>query len=128
MQSELFVEFLSTAADDGKQYEVRPGDLGENVTTAGIDLLDLGRGTRLMFVEGDGDGPVVVVTGLRNPCPQIDGFREGLKEKCLVRDAERRIVRRKAGIMGVVAVGGVVRPGMRIVVEGLDEYLPLECV
>lgn len=151
IQSELFAEFLSlagvatggggggdntdtttTATTSMKQYDVRPGDLGENITTAGIDLLALGRGTRLVFVDDDDgeehDGALVIVKGLRNPCWQIDKFRKGLQDRCVVRDEERRIVGRKAGVMGVVAVGGVVRAGMRIVVEAPDEHLPLECV
>ncbi|AEO67649.1 8a8b1b14-a14e-4b28-b6f3-20a2e868261a [Thermothielavioides terrestris] len=133
---------------------VAPGQLGENVTTAGVDLLALGRGTRLHFLpaagadadagEGEGgeaqaqaeghaaglDDPhaVVVVQGLRNPCPQIDKFREGLKERFIVRDAERRIVGRKAGVMGTVEVGGEVSVGMRIVVEKPATFEPLECV
>ncbi|KAI9789109.1 MAG: hypothetical protein M1816_006359 [Peltula sp. TS41687] len=139
IQSELFAGFRGDGHDlhggaGGKNtdtYEVRPGDLGENITTVGIDLLGLGRGTRLVFLGDEGveeDRAVVVVMGLRNPCWQIDKFKKGLQERCLVRDEERRIVGRKAGVMGVVAVGGVVRPGMRVVVEAPDEHLPLECV
>jgi hypothetical protein len=73
--------------------------------------------------------PVVVIQGLRNPCPQIDKFRPGLKESFLVRDGERKIVGRMAGVMGTVEVGGVVSVGMRIVVEGAEGgFEPLGCV
>ncbi|KAI1913480.1 hypothetical protein LOZ39_000902 [Ophidiomyces ophidiicola] len=109
------------------------GALGENITTSGIDLLALGQGTKLRFVDASSGtvpagAPVISVTGLRNPCPQIDKYRAGLKERFFVRDSERKIVGRKAGIMAVVEVGGEVRPGMRIVVEKPASHTPLECV
>ncbi|KAK4235561.1 pyruvate kinase-like protein [Achaetomium macrosporum] len=125
---------------------VEPGQLGENVTTVGVDLLALGRGTRLHFLpsgsssSGSGSGDdgldltiqkphaVVVVQGLRNPCPQIDKFRAGLKERFIVRDEERRIVGRRAGVMGTVEVGGEVSVGMRIVVESRGVFEALGCV
>ncbi|MEV6162165.1 MOSC domain-containing protein [Streptomyces sp. NPDC052052] len=93
-------------------FEVAPGDLGENVTTSGVDLLGLPVGTLLHL----GREAVVEVTGLRNPCLQIDHFQEGLLKHVVGRDETGRIVR-KAGIMGVVAVGGEVRPGDPIEVE-----------
>jgi hypothetical protein len=65
---------------------------------------------------------------LRNPCPQIDKFRTGLKEQFVVRDDERRIVGRRAGVMGTVEVGGEVSVGMRIVVESMGEFEALGCV
>jgi MOSC domain-containing protein YiiM len=104
--SELFVEL------DGAGFAVGAGDLGENVTTAGIDLLALPTGARLLI----GASAVVEVTGLRNPCRQIDGFSDGLLKQVLTRDADGTLVRR-AGIMGVVVAGGAVRAGDRIVVE-----------
>ncbi|KAM5440591.1 hypothetical protein McanMca71_004666 [Microsporum canis] len=110
---------------------VQPGQLGENVTTKGVDLLTLGKGTKLRFVDRNSstaNGPVVTVTGLRNPCPQIDKFRNGLQEHFVVRDANRAIVDRKAGIMGVVEAGGDIRPGMTIVVEPPAVFERLECV
>jgi MOSC domain-containing protein YiiM len=85
---------------------VKAGDLGENVTTRGIDLLALPRGTRLHL----GEQAIVEVTGLRNPCWQIDAFRDGLMQACLGRDAEGRIFR-KTGVMSVVIAGGEVAPG-----------------
>ncbi|MFJ5214499.1 MOSC domain-containing protein [Streptomyces sp. NPDC088354] len=93
-------------------YEVAPGELGENVTTRGVDLLGLPVGTRLRL----GGEAVVEVTGLRNPCLQIDGFRSGLLSQVVGRDERGRVVR-KGGIMGVVLTGGEVRPGDRVGVE-----------
>lgn len=72
--------------------------------------------------------PIVTVTGLRNPCPQIDRFQKGLKERCLVRDRRNAVIARKAGIMGVVDVGGVIEPGHCIIVERPETFLSLECV
>ncbi|MER5710582.1 MOSC domain-containing protein [Streptomyces sp. NPDC053253] len=108
----------------GAGFEVAPGDLGENVTTRGIDLLGLPTGTRLHL----GDQAVVEVTGLRNPCAQIDNFRHGLLKQVLGRDENGEVVR-KAGIMGIVLVGGEVRPGDTIRAE-LPEgpHRPLEMV
>jgi MOSC domain-containing protein YiiM len=87
-------------------FDVAPGRMGENVTTRGLDLLGLGTGTRLRL----GPTAVVEVTGLRNPCIQLDGIRPGLLEACVEREGAV-VVRRKAGIMGVVLEGGDVRPG-----------------
>ncbi|MFI9747725.1 MOSC domain-containing protein [Streptomyces sp. NPDC052494] len=108
----------------GAGFEVAPGDLGENVTTRGIDLLGLPTGTLLHL----GDQAVVEVTGLRNPCAQIDNFRHGLLKQVLGRDENGEVVR-KAGIMGIVLVGGEVRPGDTIRAE-LPEgpHRPLEMV
>jgi MOSC domain-containing protein YiiM len=94
-------------------YDVAPGQLGETVTTRGLDLLGLPRGTVLRFGSG---GAAVEVTGLRNPCAQINTFRAGLLNQVLGVDAEGRPVR-KAGIMAVVLSGGPVRPGDRLGVE-----------
>ncbi|WP_433501311.1 MOSC domain-containing protein [Sphaerimonospora sp. CA-214678] len=106
IHEELFAEV------GGKGFRVAPGELGENITTSGIDLLGLPVGTLLRF----GDEAVVEVTGLRNPCRQIDDFQDGLLKEVVGRDEHGGIVR-KAGIMGVVREGGVVRPGDAIVVE-----------
>ncbi|MDN4599175.1 MOSC domain-containing protein [Leifsonia virtsii] len=89
--------------------EVGPGQLGENITTEGVDLLGLPRGTRLSV----GDAAVVELTGLRNPCVQIDRFRPGLLKQVVATDEDGAVVR-KAGVMAVVIAGGVVRPGDRI--------------
>ncbi|GAA3491252.1 MOSC domain-containing protein [Streptomyces cremeus] len=93
-------------------FDVGPGRLGENVTTSGIDLLALPTGTLLRL----GEEAVVEVTGLRNPCLQIDAFQDGLLKQVVGRDVEGKVVR-KAGIMSVVRTGGVVRPGDPITVE-----------
>ncbi len=106
LQTELFDEV------GAKGFALAPGELGENVSTRGIDLLSLPRGARLRL----GATAVVEVTGLRNPCAQIDGFRKGLLAAVLDRDPAGELVR-KAGIMAVVREGGEVRPGDRIIVE-----------
>lgn len=101
--------------------EVGPGQLGENITTEGVDLLGLPRGTRLSV----GDGVVVELTGLRNPCVQIDRFSPGLLKQVVTTD-EDGTVERKAGVMAVVVAGGVVRPGDRIdVVMPEEPFEPL---
>ena len=91
---------------------LRPGQMGENVTTAGVDLLGLPAGARLRL----GDEAVVEVTGLRNPCKQLDEVQPGLMKATLDRDEDGEVVR-KAGVMGVVLQGGEVRPEDPIVVE-----------
>lgn len=95
-----------------KGFDVAPGAMGENVTTRGLDLLALPVGTLLRF----GDEAVVRVTGLRNPCAQLDTFQAGLMRAVLDRDADGNLVR-KAGIMGIVEHGGTIRPGDAIAVE-----------
>lgn len=100
IHAELFTEL------QGQGFDVRPGQLGENITTTGLALLDLPRGTHLCL----GASAVVEVTGLRNPCAQINGLRSGLLNAVLDRDENGRLVR-KAGIMGVVLCGGQVRVG-----------------
>ncbi len=86
--------------------------MGENVTTRGVDLLGLPAGARLHL----GDEAVVEVTGLRNPCDQLDGVLPGLMAATLDRDADGGLVR-KAGVMGIVVVGGEVRTADPIRVE-----------
>ena len=93
-------------------FDVGAGDLGENVTTRGVDLLALPAGTLLRL----GAEAVVEVTGLRNPCVQLDAFRAGLTAAVLDRDEQGELVR-KAGVMSVVRAGGDVRPGDAIAVE-----------
>lgn len=87
-------------------FDVSTGQTGENVTTRGIDLLSLPTGTKLRL----GDEAVVEVTGLRNPCKQLDDFQPGLMQAVLDRDEEGNLVR-KAGVMGIVLTTGEVRPG-----------------
>ena len=105
-------------------FTVVPGDLGENVTTRGIDLLGLPTGAKLRL----GPDAVVEITGLRNPCGQIDGFRQGLLQLVVGRDEAGNLVR-KAGVMGIVLAGGTVRPGDPIGIELPPEpHRPLERV
>ncbi|MGW5325045.1 MOSC domain-containing protein [Streptomyces sp. NPDC004014] len=94
------------------EFRVAAGELGENITTRGIELLGLPTGALLRI----GDEAVVEVTGLRNPCRQIDDFRRGLLKQVVGRDTDGH-VRYRAGVMGVVKVGGVVRAGDAISVE-----------
>ncbi|KAL2824404.1 PK beta-barrel-protein domain-containing protein-like protein [Aspergillus cavernicola] len=91
------------------------GDIGENVTTEGIDLLSLPRGTELRFSSpGVQHEAIIVLTGVRNPGPGFDKFRPGIKEKFVRRDSNHRIIKRLAGVMGVVKQGGMIKPGMKI--------------
>ena len=106
----LHAELHDELRDAG--FELAPGELGENVTTRGVDLLALPTGSRLRL----GEEAVVQVTGLRNPCVQLDGLRPGLMAATLGRDADGGVVRR-AGVMGVVLADGEVRPGDAIRVE-----------
>ncbi len=93
-------------------HSVAPGDLGENITTRGIALLYLPTGTRLHV----GDSAVVEITGLRNPCAQIDRFQKGLLSAVVEKTDEGDVVR-KSGVMSVVVAGGVVNTGDAIRVE-----------
>ncbi|MGK9167587.1 MOSC domain-containing protein [Inquilinus limosus] len=118
IQAELHDELAAAG------FTVVPGDLGENVTTRGIDLLALPTGTKLRL----GAEAVVEITGLRNPCAQIDGFRQGLLKLVLGRDDAGNLVR-KAGVMGIVLADGVVQPGDPIGIELPPEpHRPLERV
>ena len=90
-------------------FTVAPGQLGENITTSGLYLLALPTGTRLSI----GAEVVLEVTGLRNPCAQLDGLQKGLLKAVLDKDADGHLFR-KAGIMSAVLNGGVVRPGDEI--------------
>jgi len=104
-------------------YQVRAGDLGENLTTEGVDLLALPVGTRLRIGEA-----VITVTGLRNPCQQINTFQAGLLKQVLVSDEAGR-VRRLAGVMGIVSRSGDVGPGDAIEAEFPPEpHFPLTAV
>ena len=93
-------------------FVIVPGQMGENVTTSGVDLLGLATGTRLHL----GASAVVEITGLRNPCAQLDKIQKGLMAATLGRDEHGNLVR-KAGIMGIVLAGGEIRPGDPIRVE-----------
>lgn len=106
MHAELFEELAQAG------YTVRPGDLGENVTTRGVDLLGLPRGTRLRT-----GAALIELTGLRNPCRQIDdNIGAGALRAVLAKDADGHLIR-KAGVMAVVIEGGEVRANDAVVVE-----------
>ena len=118
MHEELFEEVRRAG------FEVAAGELGENVTTRGVDLLGLPVGT-LLHLGGEA---VVEVTGLRNPCAQIDRFQKGLMKQVVGRSEDGRALFR-SGIMGVVVAGGVVRPGDAVgVVLPEGPHLALEIV
>ena len=110
MHAELF-DVLRTAG-----YDVTPGQLGENVTTSGLDLLAVPIGALLRV----GAEALLCVTGLRNPCVQIDGVANGLLAQLVGRDADGALVR-KAGVMTVVVQGGTIRPG-----DAISVVLPPE--
>ena len=118
LHAELFDELMTAG------FAVWPGELGENITTHGVDLLGLPTGTRLHL----GDDAIVELTGLRNPCSQLDRFQAGLKAATLARDAQGRWVR-KAGVMAIVLQSGVVRAGDTIRIDlPSGEARPLEPV
>ncbi len=121
------VHLISTELHDelaGRGFEVEPGGMGENIATRGIDLLALPQRTVLRL----GAEAVVEVTGLRNPCGQLNGLQPGLMKAVLDRDDEGQLIR-KAGIMGIVLNSGLVRSGDQIVVElPAEPHLPLEQV
>ncbi|TBN57133.1 MOSC domain-containing protein [Glaciihabitans arcticus] len=105
IHSELFEE----VGEHG--FTVAPGDMGENITTSGVDLLTLPTGTVLQF----GDDASIEITGLRNPCSQINGFEPGLLKAVLGKD-ENGVVERKGGVMSIVLSSGAVRAGDEITV------------
>ncbi|HLZ26507.1 MAG TPA: MOSC domain-containing protein [Chloroflexota bacterium] len=105
-------------------FELSPGQMGENITTRGVDLLGLPTGTRLFL----GQHAAVEVTGLRNPCAQLDTIQTGLMAATLDHAADGRLIR-KAGVMAVVLAGGEVRPGDPIRVQlPAEPHRPLEPV
>ncbi|MET0543259.1 MAG: MOSC domain-containing protein [Variovorax sp.] len=106
LHAELFDQLVASG------FAVFPGDLGENITTHGVDLLALPQRARLYL----GDDAVVEITGLRNPCVQIDRFQRGLMAATLDRDAAGGLVR-KAGVMGIVIASGEVRAGDAVRIE-----------
>jgi MOSC domain-containing protein YiiM len=95
-----------------KGFQVSAGDMGENITTEGVDLLNLPQNTVLKI----GSRSQIKITGLRNPCSQLDGIQPGLMKAVLARDESGQLVR-KAGIMGVVLCGGAINVGDTIEIE-----------
>ena len=108
----IHVELIHELQDRG--FQVQPATMGENITTEGIDLLSLPRDTLLRI----GHEAVVRVTGLRNPCKQLNTFQEGLMQAVLDKDDEGNLIR-KAGIMSVVVASGPVKPG-----DNIEALLP----
>lgn len=106
IHAELFDELA------GKGFDLKPADIGENVLTRGIDLIGLPRGSRVRL----GASAVVEITGLRDPCRQLNDFRPGLMAAVLDRD-DRGALIRKAGVMAIVLAGGNVKAGDPIEVE-----------
>jgi MOSC domain-containing protein YiiM len=106
----IHAELLDELADH--HFSVRPGQMGENITTRGIDLLDLPKNTLL----GLGDEALLLLTGLRNPCAQLDGIQPGLMSAVLDRDQDGALVR-KAGVMAIAVHSGFVRPDDPITVQ-----------
>lgn len=100
IHSELFAELRAQG------FNVEPSQLGENITTAGIDLLALPEGTQLHI----GEQVILRLTGLRNPCEQLNQFQPGLMAALVHRAPDGSLVR-KAGVMSVVVAGGQVQPG-----------------
>ena len=118
MHNELFDELAE------KGYDVHPGQLGENITTVGVDLLALPEGTKMSI----GPDAEIQITGLRNPCSQIDDFQQGLLKEVLEKKADGRL-ERKAGVMAIVLRSGVVAPGQTIEVQlPTPPFKPLERV
>ena len=104
-------------------FDVAPGVMGENITTSGLNILSLPVGTRLALGEAE-----IEITGLRNPCGQLDNYQRGLTAAVLDRDADGNLMR-LAGIMAVVVRGGVVKMGDAILVKlPVEPYRALEPV
>lgn len=107
-----------------KGFCVQPGAMGENITTEGISLLELPKGSKLLI----GETAVIEVTGLRNPCKQLEQLQEGLMQAVLEKDENGNLIR-KSGIMAIVVEGGVVKPDDIIKIEyPTKPYVPLEVV
>lgn len=106
----IHAELLDELASAG--FVLEPGRMGENITTRGLDLLALPAGTKLRI----GESAIIEVTGLRNPCLQLNDIAPGLMNAVLDRDVEGNVIR-KAGVMGIVIAGGDVKPGDSILVE-----------
>lgn len=114
----LHAELLDALSDRG--FSVHPGELGENILTRGLDVLALPEGTELAFASG----ARIRLTGLRNPCAQINGHTPGLMDALIERTAEGGLIR-KGGVMGIVLSGGDVRAGDAIRVCLPEHHRPL---
>jgi MOSC domain-containing protein YiiM len=117
IHAELFDEL------ETKGFAIAPGQMGENITTQEIDLLTLPKGTLLQIGKAS-----IELTGLRNPCIQLERMMPGLMAACLDRDDDENLVR-KAGVMGIVITSGDVKPGDAIIVHLPDRpHVPLKPV
>ena len=105
IHTELFEELAA------KGFAISPGMMGENIATRGVDLLGLPAKTRLRIGEA-----TIELTGLRNPCSQLETMMPGLMKACLDHAPDGTLIR-KAGVMGIVVTGGVIRPNDGIVIE-----------
>lgn len=115
VHAELFDELAT------RGFQLGPGDIGENVLVRGVDLLALSAGCRLSL----GGTAMVELTGLRNPCLQLDRFADGLMAAMLGRDADGGLVR-LAGVMSVVVAGGQVRAGDQVRIRApVGSHVPL---
>lgn len=114
IHSELHDELI------GKGFNIQPGEMGENITTMGIDLLSLPKNTILKI----GENAQIKITGLRNPCAQLNTLQEGLMKAVLDQDKAGNLIR-KAGVMGIVVAGGVIKMGDEIKIE-LPEEQPFK--
>lgn len=103
IQAELFEEL------EEQGFKIKPGQMGENITTSGIDLLTLPKNTILKI----GEEVEIRITGLRNPCTQLNDIKEGLLKALVYKEKDGTLVR-KAGVMGTVRTGGIISPGDRI--------------
>lgn len=118
IHAELFDEL------NKKGFDIRYGEIGENITTEGIELLSLPKGSLLKI----GETVIIELTGLRNPCKQLDLLQKGLMKAVLDKDEDGNLIR-KAGIMGIVLEGGEVKVGNKITVELPQKpYIKLERV
>ncbi len=118
IHSELFEE-LEIAG-----FDINPGDMGENITTANLDILALPRDTILSI----GKEVKLLITGLRNPCDQLNGIEKGLMDAVISKDDQGQLIR-KAGIMSVVLSGGIIKKGDMILVEYPNKpYIKLDRV
>lgn len=118
----IHCELLDMLVEKG--FAIGPAMMGENISTRGIDLLALSAGTRLQI----GGEAVIEITGLRNPCHQLNGLIPGLMDAVLDYADDGSLIR-LAGVMGIVTTGGVVVAGDPIIsVERSSPYIMLQPV
>ena len=102
-------ELFDSLKSDG--FLIEPGQIGENITTENIDLLNLPKGTKLKIGQA-----IIEITGLRNPCVQLNNFQEGLMHKLVYKTKDGETIR-KCGVMGIVLSSGKIQPGAEIKIE-----------